>query len=106
MSNQNELEQFLEVSILSKTADGEKAVNVELGFKNSGHKPVRVINLKAKNAIIVVDKDGYATGLSLHNNNPFDITVPEQAAVKQMFNFNVPEERAFTIRIWGKQYQL
>ncbi len=106
VSNQNELEQFLEVSILSKTADGEKSVNVELGFKNSGYRPVRVINLKDKNAIIVVDKDGYATGLSSHNDNPFDITVPEQAAVKQMFNFNVPEESAFTIRIWGKQYQL
>lgn len=106
VSNQSELEQFLEVNILGKTADGEKSVNVELGFKNSGDKPVRVINLKDKNAIIVVDKDGYATGLSLHNNNPFDITVPEQAAIKQMFNFKVPEESASAIRIWGKQYQL
>lgn len=106
VDNQAELEKFLDVKFLNKTANGEKSVNVEMGFKNSGNKPVRVINLKDNNAIIIVDKDGYATGISFHLDNPSAITVPEQAAIKQVFNFNIAEENAAEIRILGKLFKL
>ncbi|MEJ2609568.1 MAG: hypothetical protein P8179_05620 [Candidatus Thiodiazotropha sp.] len=106
VSNLEELEQHIDITVLGKTSDGENSVNIELGFKNRGENPVRIINIKENNTIIVLDKDGYATSLSLSGNNPLELTVPEQAAKKQTFNFNIPFDRVSSIRIWGKQYPL
>ncbi len=106
VSNQKELEDSLVVNVLEKSTADETSVNIKIGFVNSGDRPVRIINLKDKNNILAIDKDGYAIGLSTHKNNPIEITVPEKAAIKQIFTFDIPVDQASAIRIWGKQYQL
>jgi hypothetical protein len=67
--------------------------------------PLRLINLNQADALIAIDQDGYANGLSSGPYNPIELTVPPKAAVRQEFSFEGPIKTVNTVRVWGQDYR-
>ncbi|MCO7223054.1 hypothetical protein [Pleionea sp. CnH1-48] len=112
VDNVKGLDKHLKLKVLSvkteESTDSEKTKSsqtysfVELGFKNDGNEPVRVINLRDAGNIIAIDKDGYATNLAGGKGNPDDVTIPPKAGKKQKFYFPIEADNIEEIRLMGK----
>ncbi|WP_213937778.1 hypothetical protein [Pseudomonas sp. dw_612] len=105
ISSREQMKDRIDVQVLKTEAAGD-TFNVTLGFKNSSDKQLRLINLKQAGALLAIDQDGYANGLTASLENPDDVTVPPKAAVRQKFIFEGPIETSTTVRVWGQDYQV
>lgn len=90
-----------QVEVLSIKQDGGRLV-AALGLKNTSDKPIRLINLQSANALLAIDEDGYSSALVVGTDNPFELTIPPQAGIRQRFVFETPEAPITAIRIWGR----
>ncbi|KPN88389.1 hypothetical protein [Pseudomonas nunensis] len=105
ISSREQMKDRIDVQVLKTEAVGD-TFNVTLGFKNSSDSQLRLINLKQAGALLAIDQDGYANGLTASLENPDDVTVPPKAAVRQKFVFEGPIETSTTVRVWGQDYQV
>lgn len=113
VSNQQEFEEHLSAKVLAvkpATKKDDKGIEqpiagssyVEVGFKNNNSQPVRMINLKEMEAVIAMDKEGYATVLSSSYFAPDDLTIPSNAGKKHKFYFKTDADGISQIRILNK----
>ena len=101
VTNLEELNERLKVDVHSVDTSGPE-VKVELVFTNTNERPVRVTNLAHKSALLLLDKEGFASEAT---GNISDITVPERAKIKQSFSFKKSSAAAPAIlRIWGQEF--
>ena len=105
ISSREQMKDRVDVQVLKTEAAGD-TFNVTLGFKNSSDSQLRLINLKQTGALLAIDQDGYANGLTASLDNPDEVTVPPKAAIRQKFIFEGPIETSSTVRVWGQDYQV
>ncbi len=106
INNGIDLEKNLEIKVLGVTKVNETTSSIEVGFKNTTDKPIRLINLHESENIIAIDKDGYATNLTTGTGIPLDVTIPSNAGKKHQFQFNLPSDSVKEIRIMGKVFKI
>lgn len=106
VSSLTELESKLEVEVVNVSSHDDNTSVAELSFRNNGNAPVRVINLLGKGALLMIDSEGFAYGLSSDVQNPLEVTVPENAAVKEHFFFKGTANSLSAVRLWGREYTL
>ena len=104
ISSHLQLKGRLTIQVLKAEPDNE-GFYITLGFKNNTDMPLRLINLKQADALIAIDQDGYANGLSSSPGNPNELTVPPKAAIRQKFSFEGPIKAVTTVRVWGQEYK-
>jgi len=61
-------------------------------------------DLQQTGALLAIDQEGYANGLTASLDNPDDVTIPPKAAVRQKFVFEGPIEQSTSVRVWGQDY--
>jgi len=105
VSNLTEMDESVTIKLLGVEQSGDSQVIATFAIKNPNNQPVRLINLRERGALLSIDKDGFATGLSSSLQNPDNVTVPENAAVKASFIFQGKEADTFTIRVWGREFR-
>ncbi|MCO1336286.1 hypothetical protein MO867_18295 [Microbulbifer sp. OS29] len=96
----------LEAKIITIISSDEGGCYVEIGFKNNNELPVRLIDLKESEAIIVIDEDGYAINLFNGRGNPEELTIPSNAGRKQQFYFATNWDEVKEVRILGEIIEL
>lgn len=115
VSSREEFEQHVEGKLLriypveqdqavGTTTDENQELIAEFAFKNAGESPVRIVNLKDRGTLLVIDKDGYSYNLPSTGRNPEEVTVPERAAIKAQFVFSGSADQMSTVRLWGKEF--
>lgn len=101
------LNQHVDVEILRVTAQADAPRTViEVGFKNKTDKPVRIANLDDQGVVLVIDKSGYATGLTRSSLHGAELTVPPKAGLKHRFEFDAPLSELNGLRLWQQSYDL
>jgi hypothetical protein len=103
ISSREQMKGRVDVQVLKTEASGD-SFNVTLGFKNSSDSQLRLINLKQTGALLAIDQEGYANGLTVSLDNPDEVTIPPKAAVRQKFVFEGPIEQSTSVRVWGQDY--
>lgn len=104
VSNLAELEQHIETQLLTITNADNNTVVAEFAFRNSGKSAIRLINLEAQGALLIMDREGFAYNLAATAANPLEITIPERSAVKRKFLFEGKAEEMKLVRLWGKDF--
>ncbi len=105
VTNIEQLEKYVVVNVIKATKINGRIV-VEVGFKNTSDKSVRIANLDDKGVVLLIDQDGYAETLLWSSRRNADITVPSNTGIKHPFEFNGALSAAHQIRFWEKSYDL
>ncbi len=106
VTNGKELAESLTVEVIAVSrGDIKDTVIVEIGLGNKSDKPVRVSGLAPRGAVILLDKDGFASYLA---EPIYDIvTVPENAKEKVAYTFSSGDyQKAHKIRIHGQETEI
>ena len=105
VTNENETFEFIDIELLNVSpVEGAEKTVVELGFKNSHSKPVRITGLTDEGVLLTIDKDGYSHPL-FKKSHDIEITVPNDAAVKQTFTFKGDASAIAKVRVWSKTFE-
>lgn len=91
------------LEVLSVKQDDARLV-ATIGLKNTSDKPIRLINLQSANALLAIDEEGYSSALLAGTDNPFELTIPPRAGIRQRFVFETPEAPITAIRVWGRDF--
>lgn len=106
VGSHEELAQHGEVAILSLgPGPSDGTVEVVLGIANDSDQPIRLAELD-DDALLLIDRDGYATRLVATADNPAELTVPAAARIKQRFVFAGKVEQAAAVRLWRHDYSV
>lgn len=107
VTNVEEMARYISVEVLAvESVEDAMATQVVVGFKNNEDKPVRIANMDDKGIVLLIDSDGYSQGLSADNRHAAEFTVPPNTGKKHVFKFDISVDKASTIRLWNKEYDL
>lgn len=104
VSKAAELDKHLEVKTLKFDTPSKGEVVAELALRNKTDRPVRVIELLATGAVLLIDKDGFATRPE-PVEAPAEITVPAKAMIKTRLRFTDVSGAPVAVRLFGKDYR-
>ena len=100
VSNKKDLVELLQVSILRTEDLGNNACRVTLAIKNENEFPLRLVNLTAQNAILLLDAKGFAHEPKPAQGRSRTITIAGRTAVKISLEFMELEAEPQQIRLF------
>ncbi len=102
ITDKEELNKFIAVSVLSVTKVADEEYEVTLALRNNSDKAVRLSNLNEAKSLVLLDVAGFASVLKTPLlPGESDITIPDNAAVKARYVFAKVEDAPATLRIYG-----
>ncbi|MBK5072372.1 hypothetical protein I2492_04995 [Budviciaceae bacterium CWB-B4] len=102
VTDKENLTKYVTVSVLSAEKVANQEYKLTLALRNNTDKIVRLSNLNESKSLILIDKDGFISSLKTPlTPGEFDITIPENAGVKQRYVFGGVEDVPATLRLYG-----
>ena len=103
LSTADEIFDTVHITVL-EVAAGEGSTTVTLGFENTAETAVHLIGLDGNGGALLIDGDGFSTGLTLGNKGQSTgaIKLPPKAKTKQSLLFQGAPKTVAGVRLWGK----
>lgn len=102
ISDKENLAKYVSASVSSVEKVGDEEYKLTIGLRNNSDKIVRLTNLHESKSLILLDKEGFISGLkSPLMPTESDITIPENAATRVRYVFSQVEDTPATLRIYG-----
>ena len=98
------LTELLHVSVLRTEDMGNNAWRVTLAIKNDNEFPLRLVNLTAKNAILLLDGEGFAHEPKSDSERSRTLTIAGRTAVKLPLEFTELEAKPKQIRLFDVDF--
>lgn len=103
VNDRDSLKKYLGISASTVEKIGEQEYRITLALRNETDKIVRLTNLQERKSLQLLDKEGFVAYLKMPHP---DVTVPENAAIRERFVFAQQEDTPVTLRIYGMDIPL
>lgn len=109
VSDQTSFAEHLTLSILKGKAISGNRYQLRVAIKNSADQPVRLINLDNPQNLILIDREGFASHLSVDENGEQyepSLTIPAEAGLRVTWTFGEVEEKPASLRLYGLTFPI
>ncbi|MDR2826195.1 MAG: hypothetical protein LBV76_05305 [Deltaproteobacteria bacterium] len=106
VSNKDDLANLLQLSVLQLEHPGDGKYKVTLAVRNTNEFPVRLVNLRHAQAIMLLDAEGFAYALKNPAEQGANITVPSRAAVRASYTFEGVQAAPAFVRLHDTDFMI
>ncbi|GHU05048.1 hypothetical protein FACS1894205_4320 [Alphaproteobacteria bacterium] len=106
IGKKDDLASLVRVDVLKVERPGEKRCKVTLAVRNDNDFPVRLVNLRYAQSVVLLDAEGFAYVLRNPAEQGANITVPARASIRANFVFEDVEGTPSILRLHDVDFRI
>jgi hypothetical protein len=104
--NKDDLANLLQLNVLQLEPIGDGKYKLNMAIRNTNEFPVRLVNLRYAQAILLLDVEGFAYALKNPAEQGANITVPARAAVRASYTFEDVQAAPAVVRLHDTDFMI